>query len=76
MTENDRVEIRVDTKYRVKGLEFSFVALMDQASDFRPSYLPQTMDELFTKQKYLQRRSLAYIAISRARERLFVAWDG
>ena len=76
LTENDRVGIRIATKYRVKGLEFSFVALMDQASDFRPSYLPQTEDELFTKLKYLEQRSLAYVAISRARERLFVAWDG
>jgi superfamily I DNA/RNA helicase len=73
--ENDRVGIRVATKHRVKGLEFSFIALMDQASDFRPSYLPQTQDELFTQQKYLEQRSLAYVAISRARERLFVAWD-
>ena len=70
--DSDKPGIRLANSHRIKGLEFSFIALVDQDSKFK-GFGSNTGDSAYEKQKVKEERSLCYVAISRARERLFVS---
>jgi len=71
---SDLKGVRVMTAHRIKGLEFKGVALVDWDSNFEPMFADQSGDSEYTAQLKKEQRSLAYVAMSRARLSLFVSY--
>ena len=68
--------VRVMTAHRVKGLEFKGVALVDWSADYAPPIADTSGDSEYSAQLKREERSLAYVAMSRARMSLFVSYVG
>ena len=66
--------VRVMTAHRVKGLEFKGVALVDWSPEYMPPVIDASGDSEYSAQLKREERSLAYVAMSRARMSLFVSY--
>lgn len=71
--------VRVGTMHRFKGLEFRCVAVVDADSDTVPAswdVTPSSVDELQNRIDLQRERCLLYVACTRARDDLWIAWSG
>ena len=65
--------------YRMKGLEFRCVAVLDCDDDRMPlkhALTDKSLDELQHRYDLQQERCLLYVACTRARNHLWIGWSG
>jgi superfamily I DNA/RNA helicase len=71
--------VAIGTMHRMKGLEFRCVAVIDASVSELPlayAVTPETEDPVQHEADLRQERSLLYVAATRARDDLWVAWSG
>jgi AAA domain/UvrD-like helicase C-terminal domain len=76
---NGRDGVAIGTMHRMKGLEFRCVAVIDasEAEVPNPYFLtPEAEDPVQHEADLRQERSVLYVASTRARDDLWVAWSG
>lgn len=78
MNIGDKEGVNVSTFHRMKGLEFRVVILADVSAatiPYRPAYFAD-LDEEFQRQNDQEQRSLMYVALTRAINRVFITGCG
>lgn len=69
------VGVRIGTMHRMKGLEFTRVAIVDLTDEWFPEPLALSTDDQAQRAADLQREAcLLYVAATRARDELWVGW--
>ncbi|WP_430684585.1 3'-5' exonuclease [Leptolyngbya sp. AN02str] len=70
--------VNLGTMHRAKGLEFKAVFVVNVSDDQMPLkyILNQTSDAQFHKDIYARERQLLYVSLTRARDELFITWEG
>jgi len=70
--------VYVSTMHGAKGLEFRFVFIVGCQDGQLPASAPISMasDEMERKKALRREKSLLYVAMTRAREQLYISWTG